>query len=331
MKLLKSLWRTFIVLILVLSLVMNIAFFVGGSLYQVASSAIRATTGIRTMAVQHADEVAQLRGKLATERAATRNVRGELSKTTTALAAERATTRKLKGDLSGQSKHLSTERTAKKKLTSELFDSKKKLATAHVTIQNLQEELADPLSQRVVYRGEKIAVRDAVDSTANRISKRAVVTSSRSVGSMAAEAIPYIGVAAIVGVTAMELKDLCDTLKDIGELQRAISPEKSLDEKQRLVCAMRVPTREELWESMKSSPKTAWTNARNAIPTLEEVKSVKFPDVDWEGLLSGALARTGDAWEATKSGVSSAGSSTMETGKGIWERLWDGEPIEEAE
>lgn len=112
---------------------------------------------------------------------------------------------------------------------------------------------------------------------------------------------------------------------------RAISPEKSLDEKQKLVCAMRVPTREELWESMKSSPKTAWTSARNAIPTLEDVKSVKFPDVDWEGLLSGALAKTGDAWEATKSGVSSAGSSTMETGKGIWERLWDGELIEEAE
>ena len=64
----------------------------------------------------------------------------------------------------------------------------------------------------------------AVELTTDRISKRAVITSSRSIGSMAGEAIPYLGTAVIVGVTTLELKDLCDTLRDMNELKRSFSP-----------------------------------------------------------------------------------------------------------
>ena len=41
---------------------------------------------------------------------------------------------------------------------------------------------------------------------------------------MPGEAVPYLGTAVIVGVTAREIGDLCATLKDISALKRAFNP-----------------------------------------------------------------------------------------------------------
>jgi hypothetical protein len=268
LKTLNLSWKLFFAVLLALSLSINVALFVGGSLYQLASSAFGAVTGVRTVALQHADEVAQLSSEIAEGRAARKQLRRELTEATANLATERAATRELRA------------------------------------------ELADPLSRLVVFRGKPVAIRDAVDATAARISKRAVVTSSREVGSMAGEAIPYIGAAVIVGATALELKDLCETLQDMGELQRAISPEAMPSEDEKTVCNQPIPTREALWESVKGSPKAAWQAARGAIPTLEEIKSFELPEMDWKGAWFTAVEGAGRALEATETGAGSAAAAT---------------------
>ena len=267
----------------VLSISLNVLMFIGGMAYSAASSAFHAMTGIRTVAMQHADEVAELGSELSQERAAKRQARSELTDVTGDLAAERATTRKLRAEMGDVAESLAVERATTRKLRSELREA----APAFV-----------------MHRGRKVAIKEAVDTTAERISRRAAATSTREIGSMAGEAIPYLGIAVVVGATALELKDLCDTLKDMDELRRAFDPDATDSDERQTVCAQRVPTREELWEIAKASPGNAWNSARNAIPTLEEVKSYELPDVDWSGYYSRISDGAGGLWGRTIEGAS---------------------------
>ena len=313
-KFIKSIIKLLVVILLVISITLNVAMFVGGAIYQVASSAFRAVTGIRTVAMQHADKVASLTTDLGKERVAKKQLRGELADATTDLSSERAASRKLRVELTDSTTQLSLERTTTKKLRSELSDTSTDLVT---------------------FRGKKVAIKEAVGSTADRISRRAVTTSSREVGAMAGEAIPYIGTAVIVGVTALELKDLCDTLKDMDELRSAFDPDMKRSEDRKTVCAMEVPSREELWAIAKASPEKAWTSARDAVPTLEEIKSFDFPDIDWAGTYRFIAGGAGTAWEATKSGAETALDKSTETTGGWMESVknrWGGdEPMDERE
>lgn len=289
MKAIKLSWNLLLALLLALSLSINVALFVGGSLYQLASSAFGAVTGVRTVALQHADEVAQLSSEIAEERAARKQLRSELIGATDKLATERAVTRELRA------------------------------------------ELLDPFSRPVIFRGKRVAVRDAVDATADRISKRAVVTSSREVGSMAGEAIPYVGAAVIIGATALELKDLCETLKDMSELQRAISPETMPSEDEKTVCNQPIPTRDELWETVKRSPKAAWQTARGAIPTLEEITNFASLEVDWKGAWSTAVDGSNRALEATANRAGSVAAATKSAASELLERFRGSDAVLEEE
>lgn len=278
LKILKWSWRLGFAVVLALSIALNVAFFVGGSLYQAASSAFSAMTGVRTVAMQHADEVAELSVDAAEQRTVNRKLKGELSDVTGDLAAERMVSRQLRSDL------------------------------------------ADPGTRLVAFRGKKVAMRKAVDSTVDRISKRAMVTSGREVASMAGEAIPYVGISVIVAATAWELKDLCDTLIDMSELQRAFDPSAVPNEDEKTICAMKPPTKEEIWETAKSTPGEAWASAKEALPTLEEIKSYEFPDIDLEGAWVATAEGTGKAWGATKDGVGAAASATKSATMNLMER-----------
>lgn len=242
--------------------------------------------------MQYADEVAELGSELSQERVAIRKVRSELTDVTEDLATERATTRKLRA---------------------EVGDVAERLAIERATTRQLRSELSKAAPDVVLFRGRKVAIKEAVGTTAERISRRAAVTSAREIGSMAGEAIPYLGIAVIVGATALELKDLCDNLKDMSELRRAFDPDATESDEQQTVCAQRVPTREELWEIAKASPGNAWERARNAVPTLEEVKDYELPDIDW----SGFLLRVGEIAASTADGAKSGAG-------GLWDRTVEG-------
>lgn len=300
MNILKFTWRFAFTTILILSLTLNIALFVGGAISRIASSAFGAVTGIQTVTAQHATEVTQLGNDLAKERTAKQKLSSEVTQLGDDIASERAAKRKLRSELSEATGELTSERTVTRKL---------------------RTELADPLSRAVTFRGKKVAMREAVDLTADRISKRAVIASSRNVGAMAGEAVPYIGVAVIVGVTALELDDLCDTLKDMNALKRAVSVSESHDEDEKTICAVRVPSKRELWETMKASPEMAWTAAMKAVPTLEDVKQMDFPDVDLSEAWSSTLSGSSKAWSVTKDGIGSVSGKAKEAGEGLLKRF----------
>jgi len=74
----------------------------------------------------------------------------------------------------------------------------------------------------VVYRGEKRLLTEAITDTSGRIARRTGIAASRNASSVVAEAIPYIGIAAMLGVTAYDFKDSCDTMRDLHALNVAI-------------------------------------------------------------------------------------------------------------
>lgn len=307
MKLAKFSFRMVPVVFLVASITLNIALLVGGSVYRLTSSAVEAVTGLRTVAAQHADEVADLGSQLVNEKRVSRELRSEVADISDNLISERKMTKKLQGEVTELSGDLAAQRVASKKLRNQLSDTGADLVT---------------------YRGKKMARSQAVELTADSISRRAAKTSSRSIGSMAGEAIPYIGTAVIVGVTALELKDLCDTLKDMSELKRSFTPGAPESDDEATVCAMKVPTAQELWEVAKSSPETAWNAAKEATPSLEEIQQLEFPDIDWTAAWATTMEGTENAWAATKDGAGTAIETTVEATSGLWEgakKYWSDE------
>ena len=118
---------------------------------------------------------------------------------------------------------------------------------------------------------------------------------------MPGKAIPWIGTAVIVGVTSLEIRDLCLTMKDMTELQRAFDPSFKTNEDDLEVCSIKVPPKEEIIAAVKASPGKAWEAAKKATPSLEDIRDMKMPDVKgwWEtgeGAVSDFGGKVGTWW-----------------------------------
>ena len=101
---------------------------------------------------------------------------------------------------------------------------------------------------------------------------------------MPGEAVPYLGTAVIVGVTAREIGDLCATLKDISALKRAFNPSFQQSEEELEVCSIKLPLKQEIVAATKASPQKAWVVPKEALPNVDELKEMGMPQVDWSVL-----------------------------------------------
>ena len=127
-----------------------------------------------------------------------------------------------------------------------------------------------PKNTKVNFKGKKVTVANAVGSTTKGIKRRAVKTAAKSVSAMAFEATPLIGAAAIVGVTTWELKDLCETAKDMDALNRALNPDETTNDGQTSVCSIVVPTREELQEKVSKQTEEFTNNFKTFFAELKK-------------------------------------------------------------
>ena len=296
---LKALRTLLFVGFLTASLALNVAMFVGGSLYTAASSMVEAVTGFRTVASRHAAEIAGLADDLNAERRVSRELRGEVAELSDNLVNERRVARELRGEVADLTDNLVAEQAVTRRLRAEATDLSDELLVAKRQLDNAMPDL-------VTYRGKRVAVSEAVEETADLISDRARNSAAREMGSMAGEALPYLGVAVIVGVTALELKDLCDTIKDMNALKRAFNPALSPDEGAKTVCSMEVPTSDELWASAKGAPRAAWDGAKGVVQSLPSIDELKVPDLDWSGYWDGIGAGFAAAYRASANGVARA-------------------------
>lgn len=303
--LLKIIWNLKTILItgiLLGSLAMNMILFLGGSLFSTVNNGFEALTGMQTFASRKNAEIAGLDEEIVLERNAKREIKGQLRDTSADLADTLITNRKLKT----QTQELSIDLAARKKVTRELnghiaelfgdlyvernanlaFKSQvseqaAELAVFRVTDRELKSLVRELGAGVVLFKGKQVPLKTAVGETADIIGKRSVKTARREVASMPAEAIPYIGTAVIVGVTALEIYDLCATLNDVSALQRAFDPDFMKSDEEIEICSIEVPPKEEIVAAIKASPQKAWRSTKEAVPTLEEIKDIEMPDIEW--------------------------------------------------
>jgi len=161
----------------------------------------------------------------------------------------------------------------------------KRLAAERARVRKLQGDLALLKPQEVTYRGKKRLLGEAVEETTQRVTRRTAAGATRNVAATFGEAIPVIGVGVVVAATAWELKDACDTMKDLHELEVALDPAKANYASVQEVCGLRVPSKEEIWDLVKSSPGAAWQMAKDAMPELPEMPDFAMPtipEIDWK-------------------------------------------------
>ena len=126
-------------------------------------------------------------------------------------------------------------------------------------VRNLKTQISD---FEIKQRKTSAAVRNTTRRVAHRVAK----ATARSTSSIAAESIPYLGIGVIVGVTALELHDACETMKDLHALDVAFNPEAANDANE--VCGQAVPTKGEIIDSVMESPSKAWNAATETVADL---------------------------------------------------------------
>ena len=146
-----------------------------------------------------------------------------------------------------------------------------------------------PEFRTVKHKGERKFLADAVRSTSKRIAARTAKGAARNVAATFGEAVPTFGVAVIASATAWELKDACDTMTDVHDLDVALDPATASDETATEVCGLKVPSAEEIWAKVKASPGEAWALAKGLVPDLPELPELpampqlpEMPEVDWK-------------------------------------------------
>ncbi len=90
------------------------------------------------------------------------------------------------------------------------------------------------------------------------LSQRTFRSVSRHVAAMPGSAIPYVGAGVQVGMTRLDVRDGCDTLEELNEMIRTMGQE-TVDTAR--VCAMKVPTMDEVLAQVISNWRTAYAVA----------------------------------------------------------------------
>ena len=252
-------------------------------------------------------ETKQITADLVAERKLKRELKTQVADISGELTTVKLASKKLNEKAAKQAVELALERKAKATLKSELSKKTSELVEEKIANRSLRGQLRDLGMGLVPFKGKKVAINAAIDETADTIGKRAQKSATREITSMPGEALPYLGTAVIVGVTALEISDLCATLKDISALKRAFNPSFQQSEEELEVCSIKVPPKEEIVAAIKASPKKVWVAAKEVLPTVDELKEMEMPDVDWSEVWGKKKEGGSDILNNASEGMSSFG------------------------
>lgn len=280
-RMLDSIRSVVVIMLLIASLALNVSLVVFDKVTDFVSTTYSTITDATTVHGRMKARLATTSAELSTTRrelSASRDREQILDRDLDKSRAELVRQRTKIDELSGQVTKLEGD------LTRSRTQSNAELARRQARIDELSNRASRATTtDNVRYRGKTVMMRDAVRDTSERINRRAVVNAGRNIGSMAGEALPVLGIAVIAAVTALEISDLCETLRDMEELNAALDPLNAKPESERSQCPWTVPSRDELWAQVTESPQKAWDLAIEHVPDLPEIREMH---VDWRGYLS---------------------------------------------
>ena len=177
------------------------------------------------------------------------------------------------------------------------------LSATFKTVTGITSVVGNLANTNDALKNKLLANKKRVAKLSKRIAKRTTRTAARNIASIPAEALPYVGVAVIVGVAGLEIRDACATMKDVQEIldtsadidvdtSADIDVDTSADIDARTVCGMEVPDRDTVIASIQNSPKAAY----------EAVTSLDFTMPSWSDVSTG----TKGVWDSSIKGAASA-------------------------
>jgi hypothetical protein len=145
--------------------------------------------------------------------------------------------------------------------------------------------LAELAGAKVLYRGEQRAMKEVVTDAAQRVGARTTKIIKADISGMVGQAIPYVGAVAVVAITAYDLDQSCELMKDLHALDVAFNPDHAIDARE--VCGMQVPTVDEILKKAKAAPGNAIDAIMGAIPEFQWDAGLKdlrhsLPEFHWK-------------------------------------------------
>lgn len=138
---------------------------------------------------------------------------------------------KRKSDIANATKAVNDEKAA-------IAASRKALEIKHASLEKSHADLTRTSAAKTA----------ATQRISKRMATRAVANASRNLSAIFAESVPYLGAAVVLTVTALDIQDACESLKDVNALNAAYALE---PQDQATVCGQKVPTLDDVKDSLE--------------------------------------------------------------------------------
>lgn len=246
-RFLRTVWKFASVLIIVFLIALNAAtltFDVANRMLSSFVDAVAGSVSLRSKAeaklAESVSRVAELEADVDRRQARIVDLDEKINRQNVDLTEVRKERARLLGEIDNVTADLNAERDRQLKL-------RERLRVAEVDLASERE-----LGRKGSIDLERERARRA--STINDLDKRTrqVVTRSgnmlaREVSSMPLEAVPWLGIATIVGTTAWEANDLCATARDMQAIRTSLGISDPLATGTNEICGVEIPSVEELW------------------------------------------------------------------------------------
>ena len=303
--------RTIYVLLLVGSLALHIGIVMVDSVAQIASNvvgrviastAIKTVVDTKTVYSKQKNKIIALSDDIKDKNNKLKITKNNLKISDNKIIKQRDEITKLGGKVTNLESDLALKDKELKIAKSAMTAQGNKIIKLDEKVQKLQSK---PIkTPPLVKSSEKLKNLADIENASNFVIGKSLGMVSRNTLALPAQAIPFIGIAVIVGVTYWDVRASCDIVEELENLKKelGLQIEDKTDEKE--FCGI---SRTELWKSIKQSPKNSWKAAKELVPEL--------PDFS-------------NAWDATKEWVSPTYWGTWFTG---WFTGWFGEDSPEPE
>ena len=190
--------------------------------------------------------------------------------TSTAISAVAGTTSTVLGRSRTKSLDLTTQNT---RLKADLNLEKNRASSLVAENARLRKDDA------VTFRGRSMSVKEATQEVLDRTMTRTTRSTLTNVSSIPGESIPFYGIAIVLAATTYELRAACHNMTDLYDLQVALDPSTARADDRSAICALQVPTKEEVWAGIKKSPRTAWKASIDSLEGVSEsVSAIEMPE-----------------------------------------------------
>lgn len=123
----------------------------------------------------------------------------------------------------------------------------------------------------------------AIKKFSKRMVARSAMTTTRNLSSLSGQAVPILGVAVIAAVTAWNVHDSCETVKELNTLNAELALEPHVEKDNQKVCGVDIPSKEEILTEVQENWYAAYEEARITInQAADEIPDMpEIPELSW--------------------------------------------------